>query len=152
MTVYEYGSGGSTLWFSARVARVVSIENDPAWYDRVAVSLRLKCRTNVDLRLVATDLTSVEGFLASDYPGALPPEAADIVVIDGSETEGTHGKLRPICFRVAEDHVKTGGMIIVDDSWRYPALRESTRAKSVEVYRSVGPARIGVTSTDIHFY
>jgi SAM-dependent methyltransferase len=31
----EYGSGGSTRWFGKRVARLVSVENDPSWYERV---------------------------------------------------------------------------------------------------------------------
>jgi predicted O-methyltransferase YrrM len=31
----EYGSGDSTRWFARRVGRLVSIENDPSWYERV---------------------------------------------------------------------------------------------------------------------
>ena len=31
MTVLEFGSGGSTVWLAARVAEVVTIENDPKW-------------------------------------------------------------------------------------------------------------------------
>jgi hypothetical protein len=48
--------------------------------------------------------------------------------------------------------VKPGGIIAVDDSWRYVQLRHSSNAKRVEVFESVGPARLGITSTDIFFY
>ena len=32
MTVFEYGSGHSTLWFSTRVHSIVSVEHDQNWY------------------------------------------------------------------------------------------------------------------------
>src|SRR4051812_37225534 len=31
MVVFEYGSGGSTLFFANRVRRLVTIEHDPEW-------------------------------------------------------------------------------------------------------------------------
>src|SRR6266576_1205646 len=34
-TVFEYGAGGSTLWLADRVARVISVEHDPAWYEEM---------------------------------------------------------------------------------------------------------------------
>jgi hypothetical protein len=40
----------------------------------------------------------------------------------------------------------------VDDSWRYPSLRASAKTKRYKVFRSVGPCRPGVTSTDLYFY
>lgn len=149
MAVYEYGSGGSTLYFSKRCARVISIEDKLEWYERVGQILRERNMTNADLRLAPADLTSVERFRASVYPDALPKEAADVVVVDGSE-ESAH--VRPVCFEVAESRVRPGGMIIVDDSWRYAQLRQRNRAKKVQTFQSIGPARPGVTSTDIFFY
>ena len=41
LSVLEYGSGNSTLWWSRRAARVVSVEHDAAFHSR----LRLGCRT-----------------------------------------------------------------------------------------------------------
>ena len=61
-------------------------------------------------------------------------------------------QVRPICFRKAEEHVKPNGIIVVDDSWRYPSLRENNRARDVKVFQSVGPCLLGVTSTDVFFY
>ena len=71
------------------------------------------------------------------------------VVVDGGE-EWT--QVRPICFQKAEARVKPGGIIVVDDSWRYPSLRERNHARQFRVFKSVGPCRPGVTSTDVFFY
>ena len=79
----------------------------------------------------------------------MPDERFDIIVVDGSE-EWT--QVRPICFQKAEARMKWGGIIVVDDSWRYPGLRERNRAKSLRIFQSVGPCRPGVTSTDVFFY
>ncbi len=37
--VFEYGSGNSTIWFSARVNSIYSVENDKEWYNIVSKSL-----------------------------------------------------------------------------------------------------------------
>ena len=70
-------------------------------------------------------------------------------MVDGTEEETV---VRPRCFALAETRIKTGGIIIVDDSWRYPELRAHNHASSWREFRSTGPCRPGVTSTDIFFY
>jgi len=35
MKVFEYGSGGSTLWWAGKVKSVVSIEYDKNWYEKI---------------------------------------------------------------------------------------------------------------------
>ena len=54
--------------------------------------------------------------------------------------------------RAAEECVAPGGIIVVDDSWRYRQLRDSARAGEVQIFESVGPGRFGVTSTDVFLY
>src|SRR4051794_37129916 len=34
-TVFEYGSGGSTLWLTDQGARVIAIEHHPDWHSRL---------------------------------------------------------------------------------------------------------------------
>src|SRR5436190_11422144 len=149
MTVCEYGSGGSTLFFARRVKSVFSIEDNARWFDLVTRRLTENSINNVRLKLCAFDFKDPTGFEHSAYLHAMPYERFDVIVIDGSE-EWT--KVRPICFEKAEPRVKRGGIIVVDDSWRYPLLRETHHAKSYEVFESVGPCRPGVTSTDVFFY
>ena len=149
MTVCEYGSGGSTLFFARRVKAVWSIEDNPKWFELVSRRLDQKGVGNVTLKLCPFDFKNPTGFDHSAYLHAIPEETFDVIVVDGSE-EWT--QVRQICFRKAEQRVKPGGIIVVDDSWRYPDLRQNNRAKSHRVFESVGPCRPGVTSTDVFFY
>jgi hypothetical protein len=48
--------------------------------------------------------------------------------------------------------MQPGSIILVDDFWRYEELLGSNRAQNVQVFESVGPCRIGVTSTAMFFY
>jgi len=34
----EFGSGRSTVWFAKRVPSLISVENDPNWYNRVSAN------------------------------------------------------------------------------------------------------------------
>lgn len=149
MTVFEYGSGGSTIFFARRVKSVLSVEDSDTWYELVTERLRTIGLGNAALKLCPFDFKAAHGFEQSSYLHAIPDEQFDVVVVDGME-EWT--LVRPVCFEKAEKHVKRGGIIIVDDSWRYPELRERNHANDVKVFQSVGPCRPGVTSTDVFFY
>lgn len=73
----------------------------------------------------------------------------DVVIIDGQDKSFRE---RITCFRQAEPLMKPGSIILVDDFWRYEELLASNCAQSVRVFESVGPCRIGVTSTAMFFY
>ncbi len=149
MTVCEYGSGGSTLFFARRAQRVFSIEDNLQWFNLISDRLREKSINNVTLRLCPFDFKNPAGFENSEYLNSMPDEKFDVIVIDGSE-EWT--RIRPICFEKAQSRVKNNGIIVVDDSWRYPEIRQRHAAKRVQIFQSVGPGRPGVTSTDVYFY
>jgi len=149
MTVCEYGSGGSTLFFSRRTKSVYSIEDNQKWFDMVSQRLKEKGANNVTLKLCPFDFKNPAGFENSEYLNALPDEKFDVIVVDGSE-EWT--QVRPVCFARAETRIKEGGIIVVDDSWRYATIRNKHYARSYKVFQSVGPCRPGVTSTDVFFY
>lgn len=51
MTVFEYGSGGSTIFFAQRCRRVISVEDDSEWAAAVRERLDELRLTNVDLQL-----------------------------------------------------------------------------------------------------
>ena len=149
MHVCEYGSGGSTLFFAKRTRDVTSIEDNPGWFEKVSERTKELGLQNVQLKLCPFDFKNPVGFEKSDYLHAIPNKKFDVIIVDGSEE---WDQVRPICFEHAERFIKPGGMIVVDDSWRYPALRERHHAKEMEIFQSVGPCRPGVTSTDIFFY
>jgi len=149
MTVCEYGSGGSTLFFARRVKSVFSIEDNADWFNLVSNKLRAKSISNVTLKLHPFDFKNPAGFEHSQYLNAIPDEKFDVIVVDGSE-EWT--RIRPVCFEKAQNRIKKNGIIVVDDSWRYPEIRQRHAAKRFQIFQSVGPARPGVTSTDAYFY
>ena len=149
MVVCEYGAGGSTLFYSRRTRFVYSIEDDEKWHELVSKRLLEKDIRNVDMRFRPFGFKNPTGFEDSDYLHAMPDESFDVISIDGTE-EWT--QVRPICFAHAEKHINPGGIIVLDDSWRYPGLRTNNEAKRFRIFQSVGPCRPGVTSTDVFFY
>ena len=149
MSVFEFGSGGSTIFFARRTKHVSAVENEAAWFNRVSQRLKDKSIQNVEMRLRQFDVKNPENFEHSAYLNALSGATFDVIVVDGAEE---WVQVRPICFQHAEQRVKPGGIIIVDDSWRYTNLRANNKAKRHQVFQSVGPCRPGVTSTDLYFY
>jgi predicted O-methyltransferase YrrM len=116
--VWEWGSGGSTVWLSERGSVVTSVEHNPAW----AAKVRERC-PKADVRLIeGTD----EGSLRSErlfrdhgehffdsYVAAIDETAddsLDIVIVDGM--------CRIACVRRAAPKVKAGGLLVLDDTDR----------------------------------
>jgi hypothetical protein len=155
MRVFEYGSGGSTIYFSRRCESVISIEDSDQWIDQVSKKLEEMASFNVRLCFHATDkaeTTDNVDFQKSKYLKAIDDQNPDILFIDGSDEWTLPNKRRSICFRYAEPIMKQGSIIIVDDSWAYPELRSRNRAKRVKTFWGFGPCRTGVTSTDVFFF
>jgi SAM-dependent methyltransferase len=111
--VFEYGSGGSTLWLERRAGYVRSIEHDPRWYEEVR------------RRVASADLSLVEpasegrmysrtgGAWFDDYVATITAEPAaslDLVVVDG--------RCRVACVEAAMSKVRPGGILLLDDSGR----------------------------------
>jgi hypothetical protein len=147
--VFEWGSGGSTLFLAQRCRSVVSVEHDPGWHAQVAAALEQACIGNVDLRLEPFDFEGDEGFAGSGYLHAVEAGSWDAILVDGHDWSFTH---RPLCFAVAETRIREGGFILVDDAWRYGALRSRSRASAILRLAGVGPGRLGPTSSDVHLY
>jgi predicted O-methyltransferase YrrM len=155
MSVFEYGSGGSTLFFARRVQTVISTEDNVVWLQKVKERLKKAALTNVVIRHCQFDSKNPLDFEHSNYLNSIPAKEFDIIVVDGTEEyfgQQNAAQVRPICFRRAEKYIKPGGIIILDDSWYYPELRRANDAKECRIFQSIGPCRPGVTSTDVFFY
>jgi len=103
MSVFEYGAGNSTLWWGARVDRVVSCEHDKEWY----AAFRS--------RVTGSNTT----LLLRRYKGGCPDYASeithyvrqfDILVIDGRQ--------RVSCANNGLGSLRDGGVILWDNSDR----------------------------------
>ncbi len=153
--VFEFGTGGSTIFLASRVQSVTCVEDSLAWARAVEAKLAELDIKNCTIH--RADLPSRDendpkwqsylGFLEGSY---------DLIIVDGQDTHElgfrSPGVMRNKCFYHSERFIRPGGAIIVDDSWRYPHLRTTSHAKKVETFASVGPCRYGVTSTDVYFY
>jgi hypothetical protein len=132
-SIFEYGSGNSTLWWQDRVKFVRSVEHDPEWHDH----LRAKVGPNVDYRLTADP---------DAYVNALEGDFYDIIVIDGEH--------RPRCVPQAIEHLRPGGFVVFDNADWFPTCAEELRrADLIEVdFAGFGPinAYTSVTSLFLH--
>ena len=152
--VFEWGSGGSTIFLAKKANHVTSVEQHPDWLNKLKSEISGRGLENVSMVEKQLDASSQEAFENCPYANALD-SIQDVIIVDGEDHFGPHTEwsARESCFQIAEKWIKSpGGIIIVDDSWRYPSIRKNTKAKKLVVHESIGPCRKGVTSTDFHYY
>jgi len=148
--IFEWGSGGSTLRYAQKGAQITAIEDDSAWMAAVQTALQMAGVADLVLMsYIPFDFDQPAQFANSAFCQALTDSSWDVVIIDGQDKSFRE---RITFFRQAEPLMQPGSIILVDDFWRYMELLSSNRAKNVQVFESVGPCRIGVTSTAMFFY
>lgn len=113
-TVFEFGSGGSTLWFAQRAAGVISIEHDNDWHQAVLDGLA-RYELAADVRLVE----------ASAMAQAIDDESQfSLVFVDCFGPQRGHAILK------GARHVNTGGCLVADD-YDFPRVKRAiTRLQS----------------------
>jgi hypothetical protein len=100
-TVFEFGSGNSTYFYSKYAGIVVSVEHDKEWYDKI-----------VKTKPENAEMIYCELIRDGDYcrmPIKLD-ETFDIIIVDGRD--------RVNCCKQAIKAVSESGVIILDDSER----------------------------------
>ncbi|RZI96474.1 MAG: hypothetical protein EOO67_00140 [Microbacterium sp.] len=111
----EWGSGGTTLWLSRRIASLVSVEGVRAWHDELAARLRADGVTNVDLRLVPVDELGYETPEHEAAYVAAGPEIAEgslgLAFVDGEYRD--HCALRALTL------LRPGGLLVLDNAETY---------------------------------
>jgi hypothetical protein len=112
--VFEFGAGGSTLWYGRRVAEVVAVEHDSGWLARLAPL----AGPNVELLQRPARLDEVgdpaDPSVYVEAIGDRPTGHFDLVAVDGME--------RLACIEAAIPHLRADGLIVLDNSDR-PHLR-----------------------------
>lgn len=156
--VFEYGAGGSSVFFSTRVGEFVSVEHNPAWFQQTEAAMKECQRRNVLRwrgilampRMPQTPITlpssdplsyassdeSYAGLSFRDYVSVIddyPDQYFDVILIDG--------RARPACFMHAMSKVRVGGHVILDNAERETyAFIEATSAKlGFEIKEFWGP-------------
>ncbi len=132
MRVFEWGSGGSTLYFCKRVQQVISIEHAKEWFDEVSAVLQSEKITNCNYFLAEPKKNSLLHYLpystwfynSKTFPeyhnasfrayvrkiDAHPDHSLDFVFVDG--------RARISCIMHAIRKIKKGGYLMLDNSER----------------------------------
>jgi hypothetical protein len=154
MSIFEYGAGTSTLWYSKRVSRVISVEYDQNWYK--ALKNRLSPSVNL-IYAPSQPMQSVNPMFSSEMlPNrsfeeyvksidAYPDGSFNLVCIDG--------RARPGCSIHAKPKVAQGGFILFDNYTRprYKAAIDNLVGDGwqMETYCSNGPYTARLENTAI---
>jgi hypothetical protein len=148
--VFEWGAGGSTLFFSQKAESVISVEHDAEWASKIRSQINQKSINNCILKLIPTEPFVSEQKERNDYGSVhpkyvkrsfknyvcaidqYPDKCFDIIFIDG--------RCRIPCFQHALNKICDNGFIIFDDYNRVHYLEQFTKLSSAfKVFRRCGP-------------
>jgi hypothetical protein len=148
MRVFEWGSGGSTLFIAKRVKSVISVEHDSGWYGQVDKKIHEAGFDNIQYELIvpkkseqfdtfyASSDERFWGYSFSDYAQAIDfhtINSFDLVVVDGRARLG--------CIKHAISRVRPGGYLLLDNSERieYALGKQLLIEWHQTVFRGPGP-------------
>jgi hypothetical protein len=99
MNLFEYGSGYSTLFYSSFVNKVISVEHELEWYNKIKETMPK------NVTLILKELK-----YGGEYSQACKGEKFDIIIVDGRD--------RVNCCIQSINSIKENGVIVLDDSER----------------------------------
>lgn len=130
--VFEYGSGGSTLYWLSKGAICVSVEHDRAWYHSVKNLLRDE--TRLDYRFIEPELDNEvlrhekdfadpDNYISSQYGMDKCNYATYVRQIDDFQDQYfdlvfIDGRARPSCIKHGARKVKLNGLLVLDNAER----------------------------------
>jgi len=133
--IFEYGTGNSTLFWSRRAKKVVSVESDEVWFDKVqAAALNTR---NVSILYRSEKNAYVNEI--KEHPGF------DVIVIDGLH--------RLECARASAGALRDGGLIILDNSDVCPSSAQYLRQRDLIQVDMIGlgPGIAAIWATSLFF-
>lgn len=101
MLLFEYGSGNSIIYYSQRVNKVISVEHNKVWFDRI------KNRLNNNAEIIFKEINE-----DGNYCRIIKStnEKYHVIIIDAED--------RVNCIKNCLDNLTDDGVIILDDSDR----------------------------------
>ena len=155
MSVFEWGSGGSTIFFANHAKQVTAIEHEEAWAEQVRVAMAERKIGNAhtlhfppesDAASATWDAADPTAFVSGgeQFRGQsfqryvtsidpFPDVSLDLVVVDG--------RARPSCLKRGMAKVKPGGMLFLDNAERrhYQRARALLDPAQWELHDFSGP-------------
>jgi hypothetical protein len=132
MHVFEYGSGGSTMFWISRVKEVISVEHDLSWYSNMKKKLAQQPERNVQYILAEPGsdpefqekrfenpgdyISGDTGYAGKNFEqyaksiDPFPDKYFDIIIVDG--------RARPSCIEHGIPKLKKNGWLIIDNTER----------------------------------
>jgi len=98
-TVFEFGSGNSTFYYAQRAQKVISVEHDKAWYEKVSAT------KPQNSEMIFCELE--EGGAYSKMPVQIGLKF-DIIIVDGRDREN--------CCYNSVSALSDEGVVILDDT------------------------------------
>lgn len=130
--VFEYGGGGSTLFFLRTGAKLITVEHDKDWYEKLKKTVEQKKLKNwvghfipaeFSANIQKKDISNPSDYTSDDgnfshatfrqYASSIdsyPDNYFDWVLIDG--------RARTSCLKHSFSKIKTGGFLILDNAER----------------------------------
>ena len=154
--VFEWGGGGSTLFFARRASEIITIENDADWARDLRAKLAAEGLKHCTVELIepepepvpppydpadpaqcvsASKVYGGRSFRAyAERIDSFPDAHFDIIVVDG--------RARPSCLIHAMPKVKIGGLLVLDDAERdyYQRAQAELRAPHWRLHDGRGPS------------
>ena len=139
-SIFEYGGGGSTLYFLDKASKVTTVEHDEVWFEELNKQINegglsdnwrgLLIKPNVRPNQEKSDASDPNLYTSSDHEfdnywfkeyvttiDAYPDSSFDFVIIDG--------RSRPSCLKHSISKVKIGGHLILDNTERIYYLKQT---------------------------
>jgi hypothetical protein len=138
LTLFEYGSGNSTLFYAGLVGRVVAVEHNPAWFGEISS----RAPANAEILLC-------DPFEPRRYAEMIAVQGRryDVVIVDGKE--------RRRCLEIAPEWLTAGGVMLLDDAnpatYGEAIARVAARGFRVLEFEGLKAGSIGIART-VLFY
>ncbi len=119
----EFGSGQSTKWFASRVKKIISVESDTKWYQKVRFDLKTCKNVNYIYAPKKKDYLAVLDKIGK--------ETVDACLVDGDH--------RIDCLLKVLDKIKKGGLLILDNAetfipinWKSVSFQDSYHNRGLD--------------------
>jgi hypothetical protein len=138
ISIFEYGSGDSTIWFSHRVKSIDAVEHHEAWHQYVSS----KKSNNMEVLHVKLDKDGAYCRAISSLN-----KRYDLVIVDGRD--------RNNCIKQAVHHLTEAGIILLDNSERSNyiegiAFLKAQGFKQLE-FEGMSPVVTGTNETSLFY-
>lgn len=137
-TIFEYGAGSSTLFYAQRVARVVSVEHDENWFNKI-----------VNTKPGNSEMIFTKLETGGEYAKKARSlgEKFDIIIVDGRD--------RVNCCKESIHALSAKGVIVLDDSERdiYDEARQFLKDQNFKElsFSGISPGLFYLKATSVFY-